>query len=307
MNSHQAKQIPLQNILAKLGHSPVREVRGEFWYNSPFRDESAPSFKIKVQDNVWYDFGEGKGGNVLDFVMRYYRTESISDALRKLESLAPAGGLEFAATARETLPVAFKRARKQVEEPAIELRKVRPLENRALTGYLKRRGVSVEIARLYVQEIYYRYGEKDYFALAFPNQSGGYELRNPYFKGTYGTKDITLLHHEPNSQADAVTVFEGFMDYLSALTYYGKQEADTPVIVLNSVAMRDKAAKTILTMEAATVHFYLDLDFSGREAMEYIQDQLPKVDVIDHSALYTGYKDMSEWLEITGGASHGKG
>lgn len=297
MNARQAKQIPLQNILAKLGYSPHHEVRGETWYISPFREETQPSFKIKLQDNVWYDFGLGKGGNVLDFAMQYYQTDSIPEALRRLERLAPAGSLEYAAAAR-TAPCAPKRpTHPQNTESFIEVKRIKPLQNQALTGYLKKRGVSVETANLYLQEIYYRYGKKDYFALAFANQSGGYELRNRYFKGTYGTKDITLLQSEPNSQAKAVTIFEGFMDYLSALTHYGKQGADTPVIILNSVAMRAKAVETIQAMGTATVHLYLDLDASGKELVGYFREQLPKVDVIDHSMLYAGYKDVSEWLE----------
>ena len=44
-----------------------------------------------------------------------------------------------------------------------------------------------------------------------------------------------------------VTVFEGFMDFLSALTYYPK-EMTPPVMVLNSVAMKDRALCTIREM-----------------------------------------------------------
>jgi 5S rRNA maturation endonuclease (ribonuclease M5) len=306
MNAQQAKQIPLRYILAKLGYQPHRESHSELWYTSPFREESQPSFKIKVEDNVWYDFGKGQGGNVLDFVMHYYGIRAVREALRQLESLAPAGSLEFAAVGRSAA-VQSPRPAKPEPEPAIELRKIKPLENRALTEYLRKRSVNVETAQLYVQEMYYRYGGKDYFALAFPNQSGGYELRNPYFKGTYGTKDITLLHQAPGSKINAVTVFEGFIDYLSALTHYGKQEADTPVIVLNSVAMQGRAVKAIRDLGAATVHLYLDLDKTGRELTAQIQEQLPGVQFLDHSGLYAGYKDINEWLQAKTGQRKGRG
>jgi DNA primase len=49
----------------------VRKSGDEVWYFSPFRNEKTASFKIKMSDNVWYDFGDGAGGNVIDFVMRY--------------------------------------------------------------------------------------------------------------------------------------------------------------------------------------------------------------------------------------------
>ena len=67
MNSQQAKRIPLKDLLARLGHQPHHEKSGEFWYLSPFRPETEPSFKINLERNIWFDFGEGKGGTVIDF------------------------------------------------------------------------------------------------------------------------------------------------------------------------------------------------------------------------------------------------
>ena len=37
MNTQQAKRIPLVDILARLGYQPVKEVRSDLWYLSPFR------------------------------------------------------------------------------------------------------------------------------------------------------------------------------------------------------------------------------------------------------------------------------
>ena len=89
MNAAQAKQIPMKALLASLGHQPAKERRGELWYLSPFRQESEPSFKINQERNIWYDFGEGEGGNVLDFTMRYYQVNSIAEALSRLSHFEP--------------------------------------------------------------------------------------------------------------------------------------------------------------------------------------------------------------------------
>jgi len=43
MNAKQAKLIPLPEILERLGHQPVKEIRGELWYYTPFRAEKEPS------------------------------------------------------------------------------------------------------------------------------------------------------------------------------------------------------------------------------------------------------------------------
>lgn len=48
--------------------------------------------------------------------------------------------------------------------------------------------------------------------MAFGNCGGGYEIRNPFFKGCVPPKDVTLL---PSGSA-VCNVYEGFVDYLSA-------------------------------------------------------------------------------------------
>ena len=57
---------------------------------------------------------------------------------------------------------------------------------------------------------------KPYFAVGFPNRSGGYEIRNKLFKGCIAPKDITHIQQE--QPKESCYLFEGFMDYLSFLT-----------------------------------------------------------------------------------------
>lgn len=215
MNSSQAKKTPLSEILNQLGHQPHHQHGGELLYFSPLRVESVPSFSVNVERNIYNDFGQG-GGNVLDFIMAYYGINDISSALRQLENLM---GQQRIAPVE---PVAVV----QTTISSLEIRKIASLQNRALTKYLKQRGISSATARPYVKEIYYTRNNKNYFSLAFVNESGGYELRNSYFKGVYGTKDITIIkrknllaHSIGEEEIEAVTVFEGFIDFLSALTY----------------------------------------------------------------------------------------
>ena len=35
------------------------------WYKSPFRTEKEASFKVDLHKEVWYDFGLGKGGDII--------------------------------------------------------------------------------------------------------------------------------------------------------------------------------------------------------------------------------------------------
>jgi DNA primase len=59
------------------------------WYYSPFRQETEASFKVNLACNEWYDFGAGKGGDILKFVMERYGTNNIPQALQTISGETP--------------------------------------------------------------------------------------------------------------------------------------------------------------------------------------------------------------------------
>lgn len=304
MRTDEAKQIPMTRLLAKLGHMPQQTKGRDVWYSSPFRKEENPSLKVNTEWNSWYDFGEGKGGNILDFVMRYFHLSTISEALTELDRIEGIRGSE------QSLPL-FPQAPLTVSSPehltsvpkvdkplsGIQMKKVQPLQNKALIHYLEKRAIAPNVARAYVQEAYYTVTgrERTYFALAFPNEIDGYELRNRYYKGVYGSKDISVLRGEENT--DTVIVCEGFMDYLSLLCHNPVLKA-SHAIVLNSVALKDKARQNIQAMDGvAKVSLYLDNDESGRSIAQWFTESLEGKIVTDYITMYNEYNDMNEWLQ----------
>lgn len=291
MNTYQAKRILLRDLLTALGREPHRETKGELWYLSPFRHETAPSFKVSMTGNAWYDFGLGKGGNIIDLAMHYFQVSSVAAALAELERCM--GG---AVSSAPPAPPPVLRPTIELKD-SLTVRKIQPLQNTALTDYLQARGIPVEVAHPYLQEMYYTRAEKHFFALAFPNQSGGWELRNRYFKGSTGSKDISFIQPAGLEASAAVMVFEGFMDYLSYLVWKKTVQPSTPVIVLNSTAMAEKAITTIRDRGIQHIHLALDHDASGRVVTAQFQLQLSGLHVADQSALYTGYKDFNEFLQ----------
>jgi len=52
---------------------------------SPFRSEKTPSFAVYPDSNTWFDFGTGEGGDVINFLMRYYDID-FKEALNELQS-----------------------------------------------------------------------------------------------------------------------------------------------------------------------------------------------------------------------------
>lgn len=232
MNAAQATKIQLFNLLASLGHHPTNTYgNGDVWYLSPFRNEKTASFKINTKDNIWYDHGEGVGGNILDFVMKLQRT-NFKGSLSFLESnsLSTSSGI---ITLDSQEPSLFDRRK----EKQLEVLQIKPLFSYALKNYLKdERGINLELAYKYLKEVRYKAHEKEFFALGFPNCSGGWELRSSVFKGGIGEKDISIISAGQNR----VHVFEGCMDFLSAITIQGNDRIGDSVI-LNSTALKNRA------------------------------------------------------------------
>ena len=321
MRTQDAKAIHMRDLLAALGHEPQNQTRGEWWYNSPLRQESKPSFKLSSDGRAWYDHGAGIGGNILKFTCLYFglSEQDISGALRKLDALniahATSIGDPSAPSSQPSLwedahqktveAIEARRAAKAAsggldypkeQDDTLSVTKIVPVQSLALLAYLKQRCIDKGTAMPWVQEMHYKRGDKAYFSLVFASDSGGYELRSRGFKSAQGKKDVTLLKVGGGAQ-ESIAVFEGFMDFLSWLQHRGSTKPEMPVLVLNSTSMRKKAVETIQAMEnIKTVHLFADRDDSGKALVEYLQTHLQSTEVIDESSLYGAYHDYNEFL-----------
>lgn len=85
-------------------------------------------------------------------------------------------------------------------------------------------------------------------------------------------------------------MFEGFIDYLSALAL-GIIEADA--IILNSVSNVNKAIPHLRDYTA--IHCYLDNDVAGKTALGQLTERFG-IKVIDRPTLYSGCNDLNEYL-----------
>jgi len=278
MNIQEAKNIRLIDFLAGLGHTPIKQNGNSVWYKSPFRMEKEASFKVDIHKNLWYDFGLGKGGDIITLAQEIYRTHDISHVLQcidhKRTCLKPVA-----------IPCLIEKPR-----PAFQNVKVRALTNRVLLTYLEERCVDVETAKNVCKEVYFKQNGKSYFAVAFPNISGGYEVRNRYFKACIAPKAISHIIHE--SMNGVCYVFEGFIDYLSFRpTFPFREEGDC--LVLNSVSNLQKAFSFLSRYDA--IYCCLDNDTAGKNAVLVLKEKYGGR-VHNLSLEYVGYKDLNEYL-----------
>ena len=271
MKASEAKQIAICTYLN------ININKNEFFIKSPFNpQEKTPSFKINQSKNIWYDHARGIGGNILDLVMQL-NSCNLSQALQILSN----SNFSFS-------PVKIKtNFTKHKEDSKIVIKKIQDLKNKALLEYLKSRKITQKVAKKYLKEIYYSKNNKNYFSLAFPNDNHGFETRNAYFKGCIGHKSITTI--AVNTDNQVVSIFEGFMDFLSAIIYYQKIPTNK-VIILNSLSM----INNLDLSKYKQICLYLDNDKRGKEVA--VKLNLEHKNVLDFSNLYKNYKDFNEFL-----------
>lgn len=69
------------------------EQRGDEWWGlSPFKDEKTPSFSVRQNPPVFFDYSSGKGGNVFNFTKFYFNCDN-AEAVDKLQKFAGIDGV----------------------------------------------------------------------------------------------------------------------------------------------------------------------------------------------------------------------
>ena len=283
MNIDQIKKIKLQEFLATIDCKPVKQYGVNLMFLSPLRTEKHASFKVNTELNLWYDFGIGRGGNIIDLAELLYNSSDVSYLIRQIERNAPSG-----------VSVSLPKAKPNTPQNSFENLQVLSIVHPALIKYLGERCINIEIARTVCKELHFDTRGKHYFGIGFPNIAGGYEIRNSFFKGGITPKDISLFHNEESKQS--CFVFEGFIDFLSFMMLRRKENDGLKrqdYLVLNSVSNVHKALESLSHYK--NVQCFLDNDEAGRKAYQALLMGL-KVPVIDSSGLYADCKDLNEFL-----------
>lgn len=294
MNIKHALQVPISLVLERMGSTLIKQNGNEEWYLSPLRKEKTASLHVHTLKNVWYDFGENIGGDVVKLVCTYLEhcrvDHQVADALRWLNNMT----ISYK-------PVQFDIERKKIKNQSkLELKHSTKLGNVKLLHYLESRGIPPMIATRYVKEVLVKNKEtnKQFSAIGFRNEDLGWELRNELFKGCIAPKTITFVRGE-KPKPDIVNIFEGFMDFLSIASLNEKGFVDGDSIVLNSLSCLSQAFPFIKDYGYTTLCTWLDNDHAGRKAIETVsafvktQIGLTHVSMNDH---YAPHKDVNAWL-----------
>ena len=287
-NCMHANEIDLVDYLAKLGHEPTKIRNNDYWYLSPLRNESEPSFKVNRKMNVWYDHGLGKGGDLIEFGKLYHKC-SVKELLVKLSDNNN-NGISFHPHE------AGEKRKVSVEAGKIMVTDSRIISDPSLRKYLHERNIPLAVANRFCSEVDFELYNKKHTAIGFKNDAGGYELRNNYFKGSSSPKDITLI----KNSAENLYVFEGFFDFLSfqSIQLSGKNllhplpKMQGNFLILNSISFFERSRDLMEKHNA--IHLYLDRDTSGIKNSMLALSWSEKYH--DESINYSNCKDLNEFL-----------
>ena len=279
------KRYPIVEYLERKGVKPVRRTAAYALYCSPHREETHPSFKVDTEKNLWIDYGEGRGGSIIDLCMRMEGC-TLSEAIRLLGQNAPVNGTysflnDFVPNNSQPV-MAVNGARR-----LIEISDTLPSH---FQEYLtKVRCINLEKAMPFLKCISYEVRGRHYQAIGFANLSGGYELRDDKtFKGTIAPKDITPIFTD---RAEPVCIFEGFINFLSFLSM--KEEITNHCLVMNSVSNVARTIRYLNDRHLTHIRAFLDNDEAGRRAVQYFIKAGFHVE--DMNIHYKDFKDLNDF------------
>jgi hypothetical protein len=260
-------------------------------YRSPFnpQEKTASFFVFKNHEGEYHnfkDYSSGLGGDVYLFLMEYHNINFV-EAKKKLKELI---GID---PPKNKTPNNFSfKQQKKSSIPLYEIISVREVTSSStLISYLHKRCISDEtISKVNLSNINYKLHGKQYYAIGFKNNSGGWEVRNKYFKGNLLKKDLTTVI----TGATSIKVFEGFMDYLSYLEL-APTAPQCDYMILNSTSLINSAIE-VLRGSYRLIELYFDMDKAGQAATEKIRESITDKKIIDKRPHYVFAKDLNEFL-----------
>lgn len=285
MNIRQIKE--QYTCLDYLGKPLKKTATGWYVYRCPWRDDSHPSLNVTPDGKVWHDLATGAKGGIIELVQLCLNTRDLGRVCA-----------EFGSSSFCQPKIIDYKKEEEVENTAFQSFSLVPLQSRGLYAYLTKRHINTSIARLFLQEAHYSFQKREdgkyLYALAYPNDKGGCELRGaPYegnpdgFKGSRAPKGVTT--HLGCENAPTV-VYEGFFDMLSFATLCGGVKHN--YVVLNSIVNREAAVEVL--RQQSRVLLALDNDDGGNLATKELLEWVPGA--IDIRSKFAPCKDINDYL-----------
>lgn len=280
MRIDQAKSIPLDEFLKKLGHTFIKEKAGRKWYRRPYGNERTASFVISQDKMAFYDHGSGSGGNIIDLAKLIAKVDSVSEALMFIESTVGAS-FQFVQPQTRVTPT---------DVPAYQVVSTMGfLPDANLTHsnevqWLKKRAIEPSVVAPFVKYVTFCHKDlpnKKYQGIGLPNVAGGYELRDTqrgFIKLSVGPKNISFFPATaPGFENANLHIFEGAPDFWTYLTWNNQKPqpihpATESYLILNGTGMIGEAISYLKELRFKFVAIWGQYGNAGLKAEEELLD-----------------------------------
>lgn len=282
MNAEQSKKIQIIDFLKSINILPERISRMEYWYRSPFRQETEASLKVAANINLWYDHGLGKGGDLIDLLKAMYNCGP-SQALSILEKQNPEKPLS---------PTIINN--NENLKNSISINHIKDISNINTLNYIKSRSVDINDVKRFAKEVHYRCGEYNFIGVGIPTLSNGWEINTQGKKNSTSPKDISLFNFDKKE----IAVFEGMFNCFSLFKHNFELASNCDFLIMNSVSFKNQAAQLLSKSSYTSIHIYTDNDDSGNSAAKCITEVcLPlSIKIQDHRAEYNQGNDLNDHI-----------
>lgn len=210
-----------------------------------FLSQRTGSIAVDNQANVWYDHSAGKGGDIIEAV-QVFEDMTFPQSIQRLAG---------------SIPTNIIPPKKMAQHASkIEIESVAIISHPALIYYIQSRGLEPEEITAFAKEVHWRNKGKSYFAVGFPNESGGWVLRSSIFKGNILGGGISI---QTLGKPERIKVFEGWFDFLSYLKL--SEASNFKAFILNSTSNLSFRLMLDILNENEVVDLYLDNDATGEK------------------------------------------
>jgi len=293
MNSDQAKQLSIPDLMGMWGNQPLKVKRDGniLWYSSPFRSDKDPSFVTTYVGGkckwIWKDFGDA-GGTIIDLVERHQNLD-VSASLAYLEQMfgKQSSKSNRVGDNRQPSLFSFKQQSNLSAKPTaqnfspkesdleLKLISTKPVTNPIIFSYLtKERCIDRKLIDKYLVEASDKYK----------------------FKSSLNAKDITTIKGT-GAEPTRINIFEGMTDFLSLLTYYKRHSLPHDAIIMNSTnANLDKTISALKVGNYDKINTFFDNDSTGIKTFEAIKAEFPD-NISSQSHLFAPHTDFNDMLK----------
>lgn len=273
------KEIDIVSYLTSKGYPIAKETGSKTYFLSPIHPENNPSFVVFKSDNRYVDYGiSNRTGSVIDLVMEMESCDLLT-AMHILKNDTDTKQYEPVEISSEPLLTVSK-----VLDKFIDVR---------LLMYLKQREIPESIYSRHTKEVRYWFKEnpeKIYSGIGFENDSHGWEIRNSFHKLATAPKDITTI----TDDGCILNVWEGFINYFSALVYFGVDRFEGTTIVLNGLGMAYRILPTLNQYQK--INCFFDLGIGGDRTTDLISSVVGSDKVFDHRYLFPDGLDFNDLI-----------